>query len=109
MLFRSPVLVTPGNDAQLMWATPTSPPLGAVQHVTRATTTIDLPAGGLLLLYTDGLVERRGEDIDAGLERLRSSVKAGSAYEVCRDVMHDLIGNEAVADDIALLAVQRAG
>ena len=30
-----------------------------------------LPAGTALLLYTDGLVERRGESIDRGLERLR--------------------------------------
>ena len=29
-----------------------------------------LPAGSLLLLYTDGLIERRGEWLDAGLDRL---------------------------------------
>ena len=35
----------------------------------------DLPAGSMLVLYTDGLIERRGESLDVGLERLAESLR----------------------------------
>jgi len=49
----------------------TDPPLGArLQHVPRPQATINYGPGDTLLLYTDGLIERRGEDIDTSLARL---------------------------------------
>jgi DNA-binding response OmpR family regulator/serine phosphatase RsbU (regulator of sigma subunit)/anti-sigma regulatory factor (Ser/Thr protein kinase) len=45
------------------------PPLG-VGPLTVAAGQIDLPPGSMLALYTDGLVERRGSDIDSGIDRL---------------------------------------
>ena len=36
-----------------------------------ARTTFAIPAGGTLLAYTDGLIERRGESLEVGLERLK--------------------------------------
>jgi serine phosphatase RsbU (regulator of sigma subunit)/anti-sigma regulatory factor (Ser/Thr protein kinase) len=66
--------------------------------------------GSTLLLYTDGLVERRGESIDEGLDRLRAAARraAGAdessfADRVYRDVLVDATGLE---DDIALLAIE---
>jgi serine/threonine-protein kinase RsbW len=68
-----------------------------------------LPAGATLLLFTDGLVESPGADLDVGLERLRE-VAAGAAGagpgELCDRLLEALTG-EHRADDIALLALTR--
>jgi serine phosphatase RsbU (regulator of sigma subunit) len=49
----------------------TDPPLGTrPQHVPRPQASATYKSGDTLVLYTDGLIERRGEDIDAGLGRL---------------------------------------
>ena len=47
------------------------PLLGVSALLPRTEHTTALPPGSTLLLYTDGLVERRGEDIDVSVERLR--------------------------------------
>jgi serine/threonine-protein kinase RsbW len=52
-----------------------SPPLGITEPGSpRGEAVVPLPRGALLLLYTDGLVERRGEMIDDGLDRLVAAV-----------------------------------
>ena len=102
-----PVLAVPGQDAQLV-KLPIGPPLGAVPAVTRSTGSVDLAAGSVLLLYTDGLVERRTEFIGDGLERLRKMVSPEAPDLVCRNAMHDLVGNRSMTDDVALLAAQRS-
>ena len=66
-----------------------------------------LEPGATLGCYTDGLIERRLERVDEGLERLRRSFRAGPAEEVCRIVMSELIGGSTVEDDTALLVVRR--
>ncbi|MDT4957069.1 MAG: phosphoserine phosphatase RsbU/P [Pseudonocardiales bacterium] len=103
----APVLGLPGQGSELV-EIPVGPPLGAAPGVKRASTTVTLPAGGVLLLYTDGLVERREEDIDQGLARLCAAVHPAHPEIVCRTVMHSLV-DDKVADDIALLAVHRTG
>jgi serine phosphatase RsbU (regulator of sigma subunit) len=60
------------------------------------------------VLYTDGLIERRGESIDAGLERLSQSVTDTRPEVVCRNVMFRLIGDRLPDDDVALMVVRRA-
>ena len=85
---------------------PTFPPLGIALSEPHAAT-VDLPPGGLLLLYTDGLIERRGESLDEGLERLVSVVTADAPESVCRRVMARLVGTQAPRDDIAVLALHR--
>ena len=46
-------------------------------------TTVDLPPGAVVCFYTDGLVERRRESLDARLELLCQAVAARPAQEVC--------------------------
>lgn len=103
-----PVVATP-DGAAVLSAIPPGPPLGAQPHRARIEVDVDLASDGLLLLYTDGLVERRGEVLDAGLDRLCAVVTADHPDLVCRAVMHELVGSDSPADDIALLAVRRTG
>ncbi len=67
----------------------------------------DLPAGSTLVLYTDGLVERRGESLDAGLSRLAEALAAGptGVEDVADTLLRDFLGDDAPADDVALLCV----
>ncbi|WDV31729.1 serine/threonine-protein phosphatase [Streptomyces sp. AD16] len=70
-----------------------------------------LPPGSTLLLYTDGLVERRGEDIDAAIERLGTLLAAGAGTPLAR-LTHELtvsMAGEDPADDVALLALRCPG
>jgi anti-sigma regulatory factor (Ser/Thr protein kinase) len=85
------------------------PPLGAEERVRFGEWEGEL-AGSTVLLYTDGLVERRGEAIDAGLARLREALGEGPAdlERLCSHVLDCAIGGDA-RDDIALLAVRLAG
>lgn len=55
------------------------PPLGFADDVDRARTVTTLSRGDCILLYTDGLVERRGESIDAGLARLVDTFRSATA------------------------------
>jgi serine phosphatase RsbU (regulator of sigma subunit) len=67
-------------------------------------TDIDLPAGSLLALYTDGLVEQPGQDIGTGMSRLARALAAGPArslHQLCDSVLASLA--PCPRDDIALL------
>ena len=82
-------------------------PLGAMPHAQFRQETAPLPQGSTLLLYTDGLIERRGEALDEGLERLRSSAErhAGAELEeLLERIVEDLVGKSA-SDDVAVLAL----
>jgi sigma-B regulation protein RsbU (phosphoserine phosphatase) len=103
-----PVLAEAGQPARLV-PIDVLPPLGAGPADECVPTTVLVPPGAVLLLYTDGLVERRGEDIDVGLDRLREAVKAGSPNGVCQTVMHDMLGLQGPEDDVAIIALRRTG
>ncbi|WP_375503747.1 SpoIIE family protein phosphatase [uncultured Jatrophihabitans sp.] len=79
-------------------------PLGVVADATWPVTTAPLGGGDRLVLYTDGLVERRSVDIYAGIERLRSLLPAladRTAEDAARSLVEKL-GADA-EDDVALL------
>ena len=75
------------------------------------TATITMPAGSTLFAYTDGLVERRGEDIDDGLDRLARVLASAAGRPVDDLVAHTLgtLRHEDAADDIAALAIRWTG
>ncbi len=87
------------------------PPLGAEERIDFSEWEGELDMGSTLLLYTDGLVERRGEAIDVGMERLRETLGTGPAdlERLCSHVLDRAIGGGDARDDIALLAVRLAG
>ncbi|MFG2848777.1 SpoIIE family protein phosphatase [Kitasatospora sp. NPDC048296] len=103
-----PALVTPDRPTELLHV-PTGPPLGTGLGGYEQTTR-PLTPGQTLLLYTDGLVERRGEDIDASLERLAALrlPATGELDDLLDAVLHALAPPPAPAaeDDIALLAAR---
>ena len=60
-----------------------------------------------MVLFTDGLIERRGESIDDGIERMRSAVQADSAEAVCRQLTRTMLKDD-VQDDTAIVVVRRS-
>lgn len=69
-----------------------------------------LPPGGTLVLYTDGLVERRDTDIDVGLDLLaKASADVDQDLDAyTRRLVRQLAGSGQQADDIAVVALRRA-
>ncbi|MGW0086657.1 SpoIIE family protein phosphatase [Streptomyces sp. NPDC003393] len=70
-----------------------------------ASATVPMPGEGLLALYTDGLVEDRSEDIDAGLTRLATCVRQthGDLDDRCTQIIEAMTCGTRPQDDIALL------
>lgn len=73
-----PLLATPDGEVRALTAEPELV-LGCARGTSRVGAVTSAPRGSLLLLYTDGLVERRGEDLRAGLDRLASLVRERAA------------------------------
>jgi CheY-like chemotaxis protein/serine/threonine protein phosphatase PrpC len=69
-------------------------------------TSLELAPGTLVLLVTDGLIERRGSTIDDGMDLLRSVVAHDDDLETLCDALLQRFG-DAAEDDIALLAFRR--
>ncbi|MDG4798242.1 GAF domain-containing SpoIIE family protein phosphatase [Micromonospora sp. WMMD1082] len=100
-----PARAAPDRPAELL-DLPVDHPLGFGGGHPRRTTVLDFPDDTVLVCYTDGLVERRGEPIDEGLHRLRATIEPGPAETVCTTVMANLV-DDRPTDDIALLAIRR--
>ena len=84
------------------------PMLGFLDEISVHPIRTSLEPGELLLLYTDGLVERRGESIDDGLARLAASFEGRSPVldDLC-DELHDVLAVAGPdADDTVLLGVR---
>ncbi|MFC9635651.1 SpoIIE family protein phosphatase [Streptomyces mirabilis] len=88
----------------------TDPPLGArPHHVPRPQAGLSYTRGDTLVMYTDGLIERRDEDIDASLARLTTALAKDST--LAPDQLADaLLARLDVArgadDDIALIVIR---
>ena len=86
-------------------------PLGVTRTARYRTQTHELPTEGTMLLYTDGLFERRGEDLTIGLERLRrtfGSIVIEDPEAACAR-MADSIAGPVADDDLALLMTRLEG
>ena len=100
-----PALFAAGRRTELVQV-PTGPPLGTGLGGYQQAI-VDLRADQVLLMYTDGLVERRGEDIDVSLARLAGlPLPATGALEDLLDDALRLVAPPATEDDIAILAAR---
>ena len=100
-----PLLIEPDGAVRFLRAGAAPPLLAFDPAVAPGTTT--LAPGARLLLYTDGLVERRREPIDQSLARLAAAA-AGFTGDLPADLLAAMVPPEGVLrDDIAILAVQR--
>ncbi|WP_256986907.1 SpoIIE family protein phosphatase [Streptomyces sp. BR123] len=101
-----PALVRPDGTVSFP-EVPVSPPLGLGAGLPRETTQLPLPEGSLLVLFTDGLIESRDRDPDAGLAALGAALAgpARTPEEVCTAVI-DSVLPASPSDDIALLVAR---
>ncbi|GGZ28263.1 hypothetical protein GCM10010300_84170 [Streptomyces olivaceoviridis] len=111
-----PVLLHLGGHAEVL-RVPSGAPIG-VGGVDFEAVELEAPAGGTLLLYTDGLVESRLRDVWTGIEQLREKLAATARLtgpdhppplEALCDEVLDMLGPGDRDDDIALLAARFDG
>jgi serine phosphatase RsbU (regulator of sigma subunit) len=104
-----PVLVAVDGSVRLLDG-PADLLLGVEPDSLREDHVVDLDAGATVLLYTDGLVERRDRDIDAGTDALVAAVREFAGLpldELCDRVLERLFLPDA-QDDVAVLALRIA-
>ena len=104
-----PLLRLPGGDVERL-PEATHAPLGVGDGAGQAVH-VAFPPGGCVLSYTDGLVERRDEPIDAGISRLAEvfATTNGSVWGAVSDVLRAMApdGDDRVGDDVAIVVAQR--
>jgi serine phosphatase RsbU (regulator of sigma subunit) len=103
-----PMLVEPDGAVTVLSAGRPDPLLGVVPDRERKEADLLLPAGSTVVLYTDGLVERRDQRLRAGIERLRETLGELAGLELadlCDEVVARMLP-EHPGDDVALVAVR---
>jgi anti-anti-sigma factor len=103
-----PLLVTP-DGARILDGAGSGPVLGATRIRPYAEATVDIAPGTTLLLYTDGLVERRGELLDDGLARLLAAAERYSAADPARlthQLLDEVLADADQPDDVAVIAAR---
>ena len=101
-----PLLVGPDGAVELL-TRPRNLLLGVGTETPREEHTLPLPAGSTVVLYTDGLVERRGTTLDEGLDRLTEAARNLHALpigEICDTVLDRM--SPDFTDDVALVSLR---
>jgi signal transduction histidine kinase/DNA-binding response OmpR family regulator/serine phosphatase RsbU (regulator of sigma subunit) len=107
-----PLVVFPDGTTEYLTAGRRSPLAASVVNLSSPPGSVELPPGSLVLLYTDGLVERRGESLDVGFDRLAAAagdcamLPAGAA---CDELLRRMRPAGGYTDDVALLAIRLVG
>ncbi|MCW2784398.1 MAG: Serine phosphatase RsbU, regulator of sigma subunit [Marmoricola sp.] len=101
----APLLLT-GDGARYVEVAP-GPPLGT-GPTAYPSTSFTMTPGSTLFCFTDGLIERRNEDIDTGMERLATTLAGRPTTPVVELVAHALgsLRSDDAPDDIAILALR---
>jgi PAS domain S-box-containing protein len=105
-----PALLHGADDVQLLGGTSGELLLGVDPEVARTDSTVTLAPGDTVLLYTDGLVERRDATFDAGLARLVEALSelADRPLEELCDALLQRMLPRTPQDDVALVALRLA-
>jgi serine phosphatase RsbU (regulator of sigma subunit) len=102
-------LLVPGEPGPRLLDGTQDLPLAVGLGPPRRNATVELPPGATLLLYSDGLVERRDEGLDQGLARLvdtLAAVKDLPVDELCPRLVEALVPRGSQRDDVALVAAR---
>jgi serine phosphatase RsbU (regulator of sigma subunit)/anti-sigma regulatory factor (Ser/Thr protein kinase) len=102
-----PLLALPDGTVEYLEGA-RSLPLGVGADVEYRQDVFQLEPGALVVLYTDGLVERRDSSLDDGLARLREAVRRAprEPEQLVDAVIAECLGDQDRADDVAVLAVR---
>jgi signal transduction histidine kinase/serine phosphatase RsbU (regulator of sigma subunit) len=95
-----------GPDGTLAELNAKGPPLGITRAATWSTATREIEDGSALVLYTDGLIERRDENLDDGFARLCEVLRrldADGAEAFADELVSALRPDDGFADDVAVL------
>jgi GAF domain-containing protein/anti-sigma regulatory factor (Ser/Thr protein kinase) len=107
-----PLIVTPDGQVEFLTGG-RSAPLGiGPSDCPGASGEAELPAGSLLVLYSDGLIERHGESLTAGLDRLAGAAadcRQLAAQAVCTRLVSALTGESGYLDDVVVVALRPVG
>ena len=101
-----PLIVTPDGAVRFQELVP-SIAIGAVDEVVYSDTALMLHPGDTLMLYTDGLVERRGRSLDVGLEHLQDAAgcAGGDPGILVEHVIERMMRSGVGEDDVAAIAI----
>jgi serine phosphatase RsbU (regulator of sigma subunit) len=105
-----PMIVSPDGTTELL-REGLAPPLGCMIDVQCVEDRTTIAPGAVLVVYTDGLIERRGTNIEHGLSRLRAvaaTADLGDLDGFCTTLLDGMDADDR-GDDIALLAVRFDG
>lgn len=107
-----PVIARPGEGASYVTEGRSAPLDAYLERAPRPETEVSFPPGTLLLLYTDGLVERGegglGERMDALLARAGALASDGAAAPA-RQIADSMLAERDAGDDVCVLAARRLG
>ena len=103
------LMVAPGGDVS--WLDDAAGvPLGIMDDAEYAEGECSLEPGSVLVLYTDGLIELRGESLDRGFERLEAAARTGpeDADALVEHMLEHTLADPDVDDDVTLLVLRMA-
>jgi len=102
-----PLIVDPRGKASF-FEDAQDPPLGFAR-AGRRTTSLEFPVGSTIVLYTDGLIERRGERLDTGMERLAIAAAeqgGGGIAGLSERLVSELVSESFHDDDVAVVCAR---
>jgi serine phosphatase RsbU (regulator of sigma subunit)/anti-sigma regulatory factor (Ser/Thr protein kinase) len=103
-----PLYVSPEGDVEFLDGAQ-GLPLCCSDAIERRSRRVPFPAGSTIILYSDGLIERRRESLDVGLQRLSSAVHARWQLPIemlADEIVATLFADSARADDVAVLVLR---
>lgn len=108
-----PLVIAPNGRASFLWEGRGSP-LAVFRHGDASMASTRIEPGSKIILYTDGLIERRGEPIDDSLDRLRHNAAAHNQDDpraMTHAIISAMLDDHPQTDDVVTLvaSVDRLG